>query len=45
MRRHSKNIKEAMELWLETLTEDGEPIPEEDLHALRKAPLTLGVVL
>jgi antitoxin HicB len=28
------NIKEAAELWLETLAEDGEPIPEEDPKVL-----------
>jgi len=40
-----KNIKEAAALWLETLAEDGEPIPEEDPCVLRQAPITLGVVL
>ena len=40
-----KNIKEAAELWVETLAEDGEPIPEEDVQVLRQAPITLGVVL
>jgi predicted RNase H-like HicB family nuclease len=39
------NIKEAAELWLETLAEDGEPIPEEDPKVLKEAPITLGVVL
>lgn len=40
-----KNIKEAAALWLETLTEDGEPIPEESPQVLKKAPITLGVVV
>jgi predicted RNase H-like HicB family nuclease len=40
-----KNIKEAAELWLETLTEDGELIPEENPQILRKAPVTLGLVV
>lgn len=40
-----KNIKEAAELWLETMAEDGEPIPEENPQILRKAPITLGLVL
>ena len=40
-----KNIKEATELWLETLSEDGKQIPEEDPQTLRRATVTLGVVL
>ena len=40
-----KNIKEAAQAWIETLAEDGEPIPEEDPEVLREAPITLGVVL
>ena len=40
-----KSIKEAAELWVETLAEDGDPIPEEDAEVLRQAPITLGVVL
>ena len=40
-----KNIKEAAELWIETLAEDKKLIPEEDLQTLRRAPITLGVVL
>jgi predicted RNase H-like HicB family nuclease len=40
-----RNIKEAAELWLEILAEDGEPIPEEDPEDLKEAPITLGVVL
>lgn len=40
-----KNIKEAAELWLETLAENHEPIPEEDPEVIRNAPVTLGVAL
>jgi predicted RNase H-like HicB family nuclease len=40
-----KNIKEAAELCLETMAEDGEPIPEEDFETLRQAPITLGLVV
>ena len=40
-----KNIKEAAELCLETMIEDGEAIPEEDPQIIRKAPVTLGLVL
>lgn len=40
-----KNIKEATKLLLETMREDGEPIPEEDTSKLRNAPITIGVVL
>ena len=40
-----RNIKESAELWIETLAEDGEPIPEEDLKVLKKAPITVGVVV
>jgi predicted RNase H-like HicB family nuclease len=40
-----RNIKEAAELWIETLAEDGETIPEEDPKVLKEAPITLGVVL
>ena len=36
------NIKEAAELWLEILAEEGEPIPEEDPKVLKEAPMTLG---
>ena len=38
-----KNMKEAAELCVETMTEDGQPIPEEDSQTLRKAPITLGL--
>jgi predicted RNase H-like HicB family nuclease len=40
-----RNIKEAAELWVETLAEDGEPIPEEDPKVLKEAPITLGVIV
>ena len=40
-----KNINEVAKLLLETMLEDGEPIPEENLSTLRKAPITIGVVL
>jgi predicted RNase H-like HicB family nuclease len=40
-----KNIKEAAELCLETMAEDGESIPEEDFETLRKAPITLGLIV
>lgn len=39
-----KNIKEATQLWIETMIENGESIPEEKQEILRKAPVTLGVV-
>jgi len=39
-----KNLKEALELCLETMIEDGEPIPEENPDTIRKAPITLGVI-
>ena len=38
-----KNMKEAAELCVETMTEDGQPIPEEDPQTLRKIPITLGL--
>jgi predicted RNase H-like HicB family nuclease len=38
-------MKEAAELWVETLAEDGAPIPEEDPQVIKKAPITLGVVV
>ncbi len=40
-----KHMKEAAELCVETMIEDGEPIPEEDSQTLRKAPITLGLVV
>ncbi len=38
-----KNIKEALEVWLEVKKEEGEPIPVEDPQSIKKAPLTVGV--
>jgi predicted RNase H-like HicB family nuclease len=40
-----RNIKEALELWLEVKKEDGEPIPLEDPETIRTAAYTVGVVL
>ena len=40
-----KNVKEAAELCIETMIEDGQSIPEEDPHVIRKAPLTVGLVV
>jgi predicted RNase H-like HicB family nuclease len=40
-----RNIKEAAELWVETLTEDGESIPQEDPKVIKEAPITLGVAV
>jgi predicted RNase H-like HicB family nuclease len=40
-----KNIKEATQLWIEAMIENGEPIPEERPETLRKAPVTLGVAV
>jgi predicted RNA binding protein YcfA (HicA-like mRNA interferase family) len=40
-----KNITEAAELCVETMIEDGQPIPEEDAQTLRNAPVTLGLVV
>jgi predicted RNase H-like HicB family nuclease len=39
-----KNIKQALEIWLEVKREEGEPIPLEDPQTIRRAPLTVGVV-
>jgi len=39
-----KNVKEALEVWLEVKREEGEPIPVEDPQTIRRAPLTVGVV-
>jgi predicted RNase H-like HicB family nuclease len=38
-----KNIKEAVEVWLEVKKEAGEPIPIESPQTIKKAPLTVGV--
>lgn len=40
-----KNIKEAAELCVETMIEDGEPIPEEDPQSIRKAAITVGLAV
>ena len=40
-----KNIKEAVELWIEVKREAGEPIPHETSDAIRNAPLTVGVLV
>ena len=40
-----KNIKEAIELWLEVKKEAGEPIPVEEPDAIRNAALTVGVLV
>jgi predicted RNase H-like HicB family nuclease len=40
-----RNIKEAAELWVETLAGGGEPIPEEDPQTIQAVPITLGVVV
>jgi len=39
-----KNIKEALELWLEVKKQAGEPIPLEEPRAIRNAELTIGVL-
>jgi predicted RNase H-like HicB family nuclease len=38
-------IKEALELWLEVKKESGEVIPLEDPETIRKAALTIGILL
>jgi predicted RNase H-like HicB family nuclease len=40
-----KNIKEAVELWLEVKREQGEPIPLESSTAIRSAKVTIGVLV
>lgn len=40
-----KNIKEALELCLEVASEDNEPIPIDTPQTIKKAPLTVGVVV
>ncbi len=40
-----KNVKISIQLCLEVLSEDGEPIPVENTATLKRAPLTIGVVL
>jgi predicted RNase H-like HicB family nuclease len=39
-----KNVKEAVELWLEVKKESGEPIPIEEPSAIQNASLTIGVL-
>jgi len=39
-----RNIKEALELWLEVKKEAGELIPVEEPRAIRNAGLTIGVL-
>jgi predicted RNase H-like HicB family nuclease len=40
-----RNIKEALELWLEVKKEDGEPIPVEDPETVQNAAYTIGVLV
>jgi predicted RNase H-like HicB family nuclease len=40
-----KNIKEALEVWLEVKKEEGEPIPIETPQTIKRAALTVGVVV
>ena len=40
-----KNIKEAIELWLEVKKEAGEPIPIEEPEAIKNAAVTVGVLV
>ena len=40
-----KNVKEAIELWLEVKKEAGEPIPVEGAEAIKNAALTVGVLV
>jgi len=40
-----KNIKISAQLCLRDLSEDGEPIPIENSATLKRAPITIGVVL
>lgn len=40
-----RNIKEALELWLEVKKEAGEPIPTDDPQTIRSATLTIGVLV
>ena len=45
MRKPSRNVQEAIELWLEVKKEAGEPIPIEEPRAIRKAHITVGVLV
>jgi predicted RNase H-like HicB family nuclease len=40
-----RNVKEALELWLEVKKEAGEAIPIDDPETIRKASLTVGVLV
>ena len=40
-----RNVKEALELWLEVKKEAGETIPTDDPQIIRKASLTIGVLV
>ena len=40
-----KNIKEALELWLEVKKEAGEPIPTDEPDAIKNADFTIGVLV
>lgn len=40
-----RNIKEALELWLEVKKEAGEAIPTDDPQTIRNATLTIGVLV
>ena len=40
-----RNVKEAVELWLEVKKEAGEPIPLEEPSAIQNASLTIGVLV
>ena len=39
-----KNIKEALELWIEVKKEAGEPIPVDDPRTIKNAAITVGVL-
>ncbi|MGH9784291.1 MAG: type II toxin-antitoxin system HicB family antitoxin [Terriglobia bacterium] len=40
-----RNVKEALELWLEVKKEAGEAIPTDDPRTIRNATLTIGVLV
>jgi antitoxin HicB len=40
-----KSAKDAAQLWLEDMREAGEVIPEDTQTTLKRAPITIGVVL
>lgn len=40
-----KNVKQALELWLEVKKEAGEAIPLDDPKTIRNARLTIGVLV